>query len=191
MADLDDFFAKKDKKKGKTKKFLSSEELVKQLEQTAKEMAAEKQKPAKIDEEAEQTKITNQEVFIEYLTFVSNQSNCQCFQQDDEWNEFEEQKRPDLTNLKLGQLTIDEDDENNYNSTGNEYENENFNFDGDNSENPWKKANSTGQTGPVAVTPKPEPKVQTGAYVPPGVARSEVNIGIISFSNIQLNLKYF
>lgn len=33
MADLDDFFAKKDKKKGKTKKFLSSEELVKQLEQ--------------------------------------------------------------------------------------------------------------------------------------------------------------
>lgn len=33
MGDLDDFFAKKDKKKGKTKKYLSSEELVKQLEQ--------------------------------------------------------------------------------------------------------------------------------------------------------------
>lgn len=62
MADLDDFFAKKDKKKGKTKKYISSEELVKQLEQSAKEMAAEKQKPAKIDEEAEQIKITNKEV---------------------------------------------------------------------------------------------------------------------------------
>lgn len=62
MADLDDFFAKKDKKKGKTKKFLSSEELVKQLEQSAKEKALEKElskKPAKIDEDPE---ITKQEV---------------------------------------------------------------------------------------------------------------------------------
>lgn len=33
MADLDDFFAKKDKKKGKSKKFISSDELVRQLEQ--------------------------------------------------------------------------------------------------------------------------------------------------------------
>lgn len=78
MADLDDFFAKKDKKKGKTRKFLSSEDLVKQLEQSAKEMAAEKQKPAKIDEEAEQIKITNQEVAIR-LMFPSNQSRCLIF----------------------------------------------------------------------------------------------------------------
>lgn len=45
MADLDDFFAKKDKKKGKSKNtstFLSSEELVKQLEQSAKEREQEK-----------------------------------------------------------------------------------------------------------------------------------------------------
>lgn len=48
MADLDDFFAKKDKKKGKTKKFLSSEELVKQLElqSTVKEKTE-----TKVDEE--------------------------------------------------------------------------------------------------------------------------------------------
>lgn len=49
---LDDFFAKRDKKKGKSKKFLSSEELVKQLEQAAKEKELSK-KPAKIDEENE------------------------------------------------------------------------------------------------------------------------------------------
>lgn len=35
MADLDDFFAKKDKKKGKSKKYISSDELVRQLEQPA------------------------------------------------------------------------------------------------------------------------------------------------------------
>lgn len=39
MADLDDFFAKRDKKK-KTKKFTSSEELAKQLENSIKEKEA-------------------------------------------------------------------------------------------------------------------------------------------------------
>lgn len=56
MADLDDFFAKKDKKKGKSKKFLSSEELVKQLEQTAKENELNK-KPIKIEEESSDQQI--------------------------------------------------------------------------------------------------------------------------------------
>lgn len=39
MADLDDFFAKRDKKK-KTRKFTSSEELAKQLENSIKEKEA-------------------------------------------------------------------------------------------------------------------------------------------------------
>lgn len=59
MADLDDFFAKRDKKKNKTKKFLSSEELAKQLEQNVKE---DKIKPAKIEEESSTEATTNQEV---------------------------------------------------------------------------------------------------------------------------------
>lgn len=62
MADLDDFFAKKDKKKNKTKKFLSTEELVKQLEQSAREKEASKNvKPAKIEEETsnEPTQVIN------------------------------------------------------------------------------------------------------------------------------------
>lgn len=36
MADLDDFFAKKDRKKTKTKKFATSDELAKKLEDTTK-----------------------------------------------------------------------------------------------------------------------------------------------------------
>lgn len=35
MADLEDFFAKRDRKKGKSKKYISSDELVRQLEQPA------------------------------------------------------------------------------------------------------------------------------------------------------------
>lgn len=38
MADLDDFFAKKDKKKSKKPKFLTAEELVKNLEETKREL---------------------------------------------------------------------------------------------------------------------------------------------------------
>lgn len=36
MADLDDFFAKKDKKKSKTKKFLTQDELREKLEESKK-----------------------------------------------------------------------------------------------------------------------------------------------------------
>lgn len=36
MADLDDFFAKKDKKKSKTKRFATAEELAKKLDDTSK-----------------------------------------------------------------------------------------------------------------------------------------------------------
>lgn len=49
MADLDDFFAKKDKKKSKKPKFLTAEELVKNLEETKREIAkAKKPEPATV-----------------------------------------------------------------------------------------------------------------------------------------------
>lgn len=38
MADLDDFFAKKDRKKSKGKKFLTTEEIAKKLEETGKKI---------------------------------------------------------------------------------------------------------------------------------------------------------
>ena len=38
MADLDDFFAKKDRKKGKSKKFTTTDEIAKKLEETGKKV---------------------------------------------------------------------------------------------------------------------------------------------------------
>lgn len=46
MADLDDFFAKKDKKKSKGKKFATADEIAKKLEETGKK--TEKSKKEKI-----------------------------------------------------------------------------------------------------------------------------------------------
>lgn len=50
MGDLDDFFAKRDKKKGKSKKYISSDELVKQLEQ---QTADTNEETSKIEEKIE------------------------------------------------------------------------------------------------------------------------------------------
>jgi hypothetical protein len=52
MADLDDFFAKRDKKKGKTKNALSSEALLEALKNSQLQ-EKESKKPEKIDEETE------------------------------------------------------------------------------------------------------------------------------------------
>ncbi|KAL1501669.1 hypothetical protein ABEB36_006959 [Hypothenemus hampei] len=82
MADLDDFFAKKDRKKKTSKKFTTTEEVAKKLEDTAKK--TEKLKKDRLPE--------------------GEESNVQLHEQD-EWKEFEEEKK-DYTGLKIGNLTI-------------------------------------------------------------------------------------
>lgn len=80
-----------------------------------------------------------------------------------------------MSNLKLGQLTIDGENENNQNSGGNEYDYENSQYDGDSSENPWKKANSAASAPAAVAKPIAAPAAQTGKYVPPS-ERNEVII---------------
>lgn len=165
MADLDDFFAKRDKKKNKTKKFLSSEELVKQLEQAVKEKEQNKSKPDKIEEESSTS--TTQKV-----------ENI-----DDEWKSVEEENKQDrrdeiMSNLKLVCLDEGSDNENNQNSNEN-YDNEGSQFDRENnSENPWKKANAasdaTAASGPAkSEAPPPPTSNASGKYVPPSMLRQE------------------
>lgn len=72
MADLDDFFAKKDKKKGKTKKFLSSEELVKQLELQS---TVKSKTETKVDEELR--KESSERILEVYMIKRSKSSNNQ------------------------------------------------------------------------------------------------------------------
>lgn len=91
MSDLDSFFAKKDKKKGKTgKKFATTEELAKTLE----DVSLRKDK-AKKDK--------NQYVHLD----VTNNSG----ENEDEWKEFQEDKK-DYTGLKIQPLILSENDQN-------------------------------------------------------------------------------
>jgi hypothetical protein len=60
MADLDDFFAKKDRKKAKGKKFTTTDEVAKKLEETGKrvEKPKPKEKPANPEgEESQHTEV--------------------------------------------------------------------------------------------------------------------------------------
>lgn len=131
MADLDDFFAKKDRKKAKGKKFTTTEEIAKKLEETGK----------KVDKPKPKEKATNQEG-----------EEIQPVEEEDEWRDFEEEKK-DYTGLKIGNLTVDEAQETETNDERGEGEN---NSDGESGEagtrhsGPWKR--------PEQPPPQPEPE---------------------------------
>lgn len=55
MADLDDFFAKKDRKKAKGKKFTTTDEIAKKLEETGKRLEKSKMKDKPVNPESEET----------------------------------------------------------------------------------------------------------------------------------------
>ncbi|CAG0891272.1 unnamed protein product [Darwinula stevensoni] len=96
MADLDDFFAKKDKKKGKGKKFTTSEEIAKKLEESGKKqekvVKKEKPKPAVID-----------------ATESGGEVGGGKPQEVDEWKDFEEETEKDYSGLKIQKLHISEE----------------------------------------------------------------------------------
>lgn len=161
MADLDDFFAKKDRKKNKTsKKFSTTEEVAKKLEDTAKK--TEKQKKERVPE--------------------GDETNAQVHEQD-EWKEFEEEKK-DYTGLKIGNLTIGANQEsssaNQETGSGDQPEGSETGQETERKAGPWKRIDVQDLPPPVVqeeaprpVEKKPEapaPASSTGSvYKPPSM----------------------
>lgn len=87
MADLDDFFAKKDRKKSKGKKFTTADEIAKKLEESGKrtEKTKKEKLQSSVGQDGEDPSLGNQE--------------------EDEWKDFEEEKK-DYTGLKIQNLTL-------------------------------------------------------------------------------------
>uniref|UniRef100_T1GZH0 Protein CDV3 homolog n=1 Tax=Megaselia scalaris TaxID=36166 RepID=T1GZH0_MEGSC len=123
---MDDFFAKKDKKKSKTKKFLTQDELREKLEDNSKKAAAEPVKP-KFQEENGSGNITE------------NKSN-----DDEEWKEIQEEKK-DYSNLKIGQLSLN--DNNHYDDDSELEEDGESGNERSSVVDPWKKVDSTAESG--------------------------------------------
>ncbi|KAL7286170.1 hypothetical protein TKK_0019539 [Trichogramma kaykai] len=151
MADLDDFFAKKDKKKAKGKKFTTTEEIAKKLEETGKKIEKPKLKEKPINPE-------------------SGDDNQQI-EEEDEWKEFEEEKK-DYTGLKIGNLTVTEgpdDDGDNEKGTGNNSSDAESGEPGFKHSGPWKKTDA-----PQEVV---QPAAKTvGSYKPPAIRNSQQTI---------------
>jgi len=123
MADLDDFFAKRDKKKkaGKNKKFDTAEDLAKilgkKVEERKKMEEGKSQYVPDNDGQPPPVSGTSEKnsrnkyysncsgVVLSFEMFLQAQVN-----EDDEWMDAEE-KEPDLTGLKIQELILDSEDE--------------------------------------------------------------------------------
>jgi len=138
MADLDDFFAKKDKKKKGTKKFskANTDVIAKNLEESAiKEQKQQDKDVANMGEDKNPEKINQQD--------------------DDEWDDYRENKK-DYTGLKIENLVIEEpvkveEDETEINEDG-----EVVKVKKDES-GPWNKKDGENR-GSMEESPEPETK---------------------------------
>jgi len=111
MADLDDFFAKKDKRKGKkvkTQKFTSPEEMAKRLEETEKkeEKAIEQ---AKLEAALNRKNLSQDDEKVEAEKVTASLEAVQ--ETADQWNDFQEETAVDVSDLKITNLN-DQEDEN-------------------------------------------------------------------------------
>ncbi|XP_044738378.1 protein CDV3 homolog isoform X1 [Chrysoperla carnea] len=168
MADLDDFFAKKDRKKAKNiKKFSTADEIAKKLEDTGKKV----EKPIKKDR-------SNQE---------TDESRLDSHEQD-EWKDFEEEKK-DYSGLKIGHLSINADGNSGNSGSDNQGGDNsglgdggsdsgstsgdvnNSQNDGNQTKGPWKRVQQHQEPAPVEVAPATVAQTSStdtkGGYVAP------------------------
>jgi hypothetical protein len=165
MADLDDFFAKKDKKKKGTKKFskANTDVIAKNLEESAKK---EQKAQEKLEPLATSAALNNEETKVETKA-----------EEDEEWDDYRENKK-DYTGLKIETLKVESDQEEN------DTEETELNEDGEvvaikkGDSGPWNKkagSNSTSsepssqEEKPGEPDPPAPPAASTGgsSYVPP------------------------
>ncbi|XP_066944145.1 protein CDV3 homolog isoform X7 [Macrobrachium rosenbergii] len=156
MSDLDSFFAKKDKKKVKGKKFTTSDEIARRLEESEKkdqiQVLKSKVEPVrKLEESSEDSPVVEDPPQKE----------------EEEWNDFEDDKDKDLTNLKINKLQIEDEEDLGGGSADD---------DGEKGEH-WDKRDGVWKT--ESIQPAPAPQVTTiepeekgrptinSSYVPP------------------------
>lgn len=158
MSDLDDFFAKKDRKKSKGKKFATADEIAKKLEENGKKNEKPKKEklPSSNPQDPEERGSLNHE--------------------EDEWKEFEEEKK-DYTGLKIQNLQINEFDGDGDDDDGDDEDILEENEAGElvprkkTASGPWKMIKQPENVEPKIKeekVEKPEPSSSTSSsYVPP------------------------
>lgn len=139
MADLDDFFAKKDRKKTKVKKFATPDELAKKSEDTAKknEPKTRCKEPVPSLQSATQSDCVDTENADQVNAVTATVATAVA--EEDEWRDFEEEGRKDYTGLKIQNIEINDDD---YYSGSDGDGGDGDGEDGDNEKGAWKKVSA-------------------------------------------------
>ncbi|XP_018009485.1 protein CDV3 homolog [Hyalella azteca] len=119
MADLDSFFAKKDKKKVKGKKFTTTEEIARRLNDTEKKVAsATKNEISKKLEECEDGLSTSKITAVPELDDAEVSSiekipevDEKKVVEEEQWDDFKDDYAVDVSNLRITNMITDNDDE--------------------------------------------------------------------------------
>lgn len=188
MADLDDFFAKKDKNKKSSKKFPTPQDVSKQLEENAakaKEAKQKKEIPPVTTEKNTENNLNEVSIVCHFFfsrrkqkpNFATIKMIKKTYLQTDEWKEFVEEGAKDYTGLKIGNLQLNDND----------YLDTDGDGDGDNGDNkdsdrPWQNQNEDDEKTKASKERKRKEETSgigggasTGVYVPKQLLKT-VNI---------------
>lgn len=188
---LDDFFAKKDKSKKKSKNKVTVSDILAKQEQVPED---EKPKPKKIVKKKKDKEKPTQKNSTEPKKEGEG---------DEEWVDYEEKSEVDYTGLRIQNLQITaakEDEDGQEKEGGSDGEDGEGGERREGSQGPWQKIQAEAAAAAAAAAeaaPEPEPQpepvkevapVRSGKYVPPG-ARSGDSSGGPSISRAALNRK--
>lgn len=154
MADssLDDFFAKKDKSKKKSKSKMTPGDVMSKADE------AKKVKKKKAQEKTGGPGLSTTE--------TTNKKE----EEDEEWKDFEEQKEVDYSGLRIQTLQIREEEEKEAADSDDQGEGEEGEERREGASGPWNKSTGTPSPAVPAPVPEPEEKKENTAprkYVPP------------------------
>jgi len=171
MADLDSFFAKKDKKKVKGKKFTTTDEIAKRLEDCEEKMKVKpKIEPIKKQDDGDSKGDQDEDA---NKSTIGKSDSGPVKKEEEEWNDFVDESDRDLTDLKITKLNIEDDEDGNQ---GNTEDDPDKGEEGTRKGGVWQTAQQTAPAPPVeeivaapAVVEEKKPAVEEkkGGYVPP------------------------
>ncbi|KAK6634692.1 hypothetical protein RUM43_012094 [Polyplax serrata] len=164
MADLDDFFAKKDRKKSKGKKFTTTEDIAKKMEETGRKI----EKPLK-------EKMTS----LPGPFGPDGDDIMGNNEEDEEWKEFKEEEKKDYTGLKIQNLNLqdlDDSDKNDRDLDG-DADDSDQHYSNSSKKSPWKVVDNVDRKVQQAASEKKEksPVPVTKSYVLPQLRNQAQN----------------
>lgn len=186
MADLDDFFAKKDRKKSKAKKFLTADELVKNLEDTLKREHKKEPTPAVIAA-TDASKNSNDENNENPASGEQVGSNNSVPVADEEWKEIEVERK-DYSGLKIGQL-INEDelhqqDDGDGNDDDDNDGSDNYSSYESKGNGPWKKVIPAEEVTQIPMPAAAPASGGSSVYISPALRNSQ-NVSALRMNKLR------